>query len=993
MGMRTASLQRSEVGVKHTTGGIVQRESNSRKANTPGAYFGNQAALRRASRAIPRLQCKLEIGAVNDPLEAEADHVADRVMRMAEPSAATRDTGGTVRRMCPHCQKEHEEQQTVQRSADCGVVRRMCPECTKEEDEKKTNVQRKSDGGSSVSIAAPPLVSDVLSDRGQPLGAYARSFFEPRFGADFGGVRIHDHPQAAASAHAIGALAYTYGQHIVFGDGQFSMQSSQGRELLAHELVHTLQQGLAPEPSTGRLSTEPEASPAEQEADQVASLALGSRGPASQQQASVASSGASVAARRIFLKRRGAAAGCGVCIPDPTGKAAGVIAHTEIQAAFLAINALIQKEFPVPTAPMGEPAPFTPEVDLVLEDFHSDPTRIYIGEIKPLDDAGEQVGIARKQLQDYARELQASGYYGEVFRLSVPPPPIPIPFLNPAHPPGCPPQMIMVQLTEPGIYQYYCDPAWSDLVTDPRCACGKKQEDEEEQDEKQKDKKTNEEEEDEKEKGKEKEKDKNKEDDKGNDKEEDTDRRPRPEVLVPVAAFALLAAAAAMMAKFAGRRVTGAIAAIAAIVLISSGAEASVGGEGDDALEAMFKLAEQKGATIPDDLKDAIRNDPELKKILTQAGQSGNYSDAKRQLGEKLTRVIAENRDQFTDEEIEALLKVTGDNQGAIPNGDITVQSLRKALDARRSGAAANPPAAGKDSDRTQTDPAQAPDNSAQGNPPANELPPPAKRLVGALTSGTGPKLNAQQAQRLESIVRSVTPALTDAEVDTLIARIASGENKSADQLLDSIQQTLQQFRAQKPASDAGAGDSSAAPADPGAKDSTAQKDGAPTDPTAQKDAGATDPANAGADTGDKKPKAPDAAGPSVPVNSAATKTQNQAPPLSDEAKKTNDQLDQKYDWVGPGEGYVFGDASVVFKDGVPFNAFFVARDDKTKRVLLGKVKVTPKKAGAGWTLIVSPNSPLYDASGQWGVTKRLELPAIAGAGQGKTEDKKPAGQ
>jgi hypothetical protein len=132
-------------------------------------------------------------------------------------------------------------------------------------------------------------------------------------------------------------------------------------------------------------------------------------------------------------------------------------------------------------------------------------------------------------------------------------------------------------------------------------------------------------------------------------------------------------------------------------------------------------------------------------------------------------------------------------------------------------------------------------------------------------------------------------------------------------------------------------------------------------------------------------------------VTTAATKTQTQAPALSDDAKKTNDKLDQQYGWVGPGEGYVLGDASLVFKDGVPFTGFFIARDDKTNRVIIGKVKVTPKKAGAGWTLIVSPNSPLYDASGKWGVTKSLQIPAVAGAGQGKTNtgaaDQKPADQ
>jgi Domain of unknown function (DUF4157) len=57
------------------------------------------------------------------------------------------------------------------------------------------------------------------------------------------GVRIHTGRQAAESARAVGAHAYTVGRHVVFGDGRFGPDSRSGRRLLAHELTHFLQQG------------------------------------------------------------------------------------------------------------------------------------------------------------------------------------------------------------------------------------------------------------------------------------------------------------------------------------------------------------------------------------------------------------------------------------------------------------------------------------------------------------------------------------------------------------------------------------------------------------------------------------------------------------------------------------------------------------------------------------------------------------------------------
>jgi Domain of unknown function (DUF4157) len=88
----------------------------------------------------------------------------------------------------------------------------------------------------------PPIVHEVLSSPGRSLDPEVRAFMEPRFGYDFSQVRVHADAEAAESARAVSALAYTAGQNMVFGESKYEPNTRAGRELLAHELAHTLQQ-------------------------------------------------------------------------------------------------------------------------------------------------------------------------------------------------------------------------------------------------------------------------------------------------------------------------------------------------------------------------------------------------------------------------------------------------------------------------------------------------------------------------------------------------------------------------------------------------------------------------------------------------------------------------------------------------------------------------------------------------------------------------------
>jgi Domain of unknown function (DUF4157) len=122
------------------------------------------------------------------------------------------------------------------------IIQRRCANC--DEDERKI-LQTKKSGQRSITQgqSISPILHDVLHSPGESLDHATRSFMEPRFGYDFSKVRVHTNENAAESSRAVNALAYTVGRNIVFGRGQFSPQTVEGRRLLSHELTHVIQQG------------------------------------------------------------------------------------------------------------------------------------------------------------------------------------------------------------------------------------------------------------------------------------------------------------------------------------------------------------------------------------------------------------------------------------------------------------------------------------------------------------------------------------------------------------------------------------------------------------------------------------------------------------------------------------------------------------------------------------------------------------------------------
>jgi hypothetical protein len=116
-----------------------------------------------------------------------------------------------------------------------------------EKKEEEGAVRRKSlSGGDGGSFAAPAAVEGVLAAGGEKLPQDVESRMSARFGRDFSGVRVHSDEPAAMSATAIGARAYTFGEHIVFGRGQYAPARRDGQWLLAHELAHVAQHSRLP---------------------------------------------------------------------------------------------------------------------------------------------------------------------------------------------------------------------------------------------------------------------------------------------------------------------------------------------------------------------------------------------------------------------------------------------------------------------------------------------------------------------------------------------------------------------------------------------------------------------------------------------------------------------------------------------------------------------------------------------------------------------------
>jgi len=129
---------------------------------------------------------------------------------MSEPTDVSSGTPN-IQRVCPECEEEELQRQPI------------------EEEEEELQVKETS---SHLSETNPNLESKIysFSGGGRPLSENERNFFEPRFGRDFSQVRVHTDAKAAEATRDVNVRAFTVGQDVVFGEGQYAPETISGRD-------------------------------------------------------------------------------------------------------------------------------------------------------------------------------------------------------------------------------------------------------------------------------------------------------------------------------------------------------------------------------------------------------------------------------------------------------------------------------------------------------------------------------------------------------------------------------------------------------------------------------------------------------------------------------------------------------------------------------------------------------------------------------------------
>lgn len=193
------------------------------------------------------VQTKMKVNAPGDAHEQEADKMADKVMRMPDPSAEKKEEkvqrqadGNRIGKKEENIQKAPAPEEKIQKKEE-------------EKIQKKGRIQRTGEGTPAVTSDTQSAIQNKTGG-GQPLSSEVRDYMEPRFGADFSQVRTHNDPASAALNNQLSARAFTYQNHIFFSKDQYQPGTGEGKQLLAHELTHTIQQGHAVQRSP-KLST------------------------------------------------------------------------------------------------------------------------------------------------------------------------------------------------------------------------------------------------------------------------------------------------------------------------------------------------------------------------------------------------------------------------------------------------------------------------------------------------------------------------------------------------------------------------------------------------------------------------------------------------------------------------------------------------------------------------------------------------------------------
>jgi hypothetical protein len=205
------------------------------------------------------IQAKLQISQPGDEYEQEADRVAEQVMRMPDAASAEPVADGAppqisrLQRKCAQCEEEGaprplqleekaDRQLPIMAKGLSGQSCESAPATDREEEEETPVMTKAISEGKQASSGR--LVEGLSGARGggSPLSYETRSFIEPRFGHDFGDVRVHTDGNAAQMTRDLNAEAFTSGNDVYFASGTYNPGTPTGLRLLSHELTHVVQQ-------------------------------------------------------------------------------------------------------------------------------------------------------------------------------------------------------------------------------------------------------------------------------------------------------------------------------------------------------------------------------------------------------------------------------------------------------------------------------------------------------------------------------------------------------------------------------------------------------------------------------------------------------------------------------------------------------------------------------------------------------------------------------
>jgi hypothetical protein len=198
------------------------------------------------------IQAKMVVGAADDTYEQEADRVAQEIVNtpVQRVEAVEEEELQAKRIQREEMPEEELQAKRIQRveaveEEELQAKRIQREEMPEEEELQAKRVQRASEDMSGSFEVGEDIESSIQAKKGggTPLPESTRSTMESHFGQDFSNVKVHTDSESDSLNRSVQARAFTTGSDVFFRQGEFNPESSSGKELLAHELTHVVQQG------------------------------------------------------------------------------------------------------------------------------------------------------------------------------------------------------------------------------------------------------------------------------------------------------------------------------------------------------------------------------------------------------------------------------------------------------------------------------------------------------------------------------------------------------------------------------------------------------------------------------------------------------------------------------------------------------------------------------------------------------------------------------